>query len=228
MLKKHLKNFAILVDFDGTITTVDTNHKLVDMHGNDNITKIRQSFEAGEIDFITLIDLQFREFKLTEEEYLNFILTEFDLTEGFVEFYNNIEKYNIPFAVVSGGFDNGIIPFLAKHGIEDVDIFSNSFVFNGNNMRAKRYDEEDIVDCFGHGPCGNCKVRHYNRYKEKYHTVIFIGDGITDQCVAQIADIVFAKDSLLDYCKENNIDCIPWEDFDDINKIVFKENTWEE
>lgn len=222
MLINNLKSLAILVDFDGTITTVDTNHKLTQMYGNDNITRLRQSYKDREIDFITLIDLQFREFRLTEEEYTNFILTEFDLTEGFVEFYNNIEKNNIPFTVVSGGFDNGIVPFLNKFGIKDVDVFANSFIFNGNNMRAKIHDEGDIIDCFGYGPCGNCKVRHYNRYKEKYDTVVFIGDGTTDQCVAQIADIIFAKDSLLDYCKENKIECIPWEDFDDINKMIFK------
>lgn len=190
MLKNNLKNAAILVDFDGTITTVDTNDKLTEMYGNNNISKLRQFYKDGEIDFITLIDLQFREFKLTEEEYTNFILTEFDLTRGFVEFYNNVEKNNIPFAVVSGGFHNGIIPFLNKYGIEDVDIFSNSFIFNGNNMRAKIHDEGDIIDCSGYGPCGNCKIRHYNRYKEKYDTVIFIGDGTTDQCVADRKSVV--------------------------------------
>lgn len=223
MLRDYLKNFAILVDFDGTITTVDTNDKLTQVYGNNVIPKLWQSYNEGEIDFLTLIDLQFREFKLTEEEYTNFILTEFDLTEGFIEFYKNIEKNHIPFAVVSGGFHNGIVPFLNKYGIEDVDIFANSFIFNGNNMRAKIYDEGDTIDCSGYGPCGNCKVRHYNRYKEKYETVIFIGDGTTDQCVAQIADVIFAKDKLLDYCKRNQIECRPWEDFNDINKIIFKD-----
>jgi 2-hydroxy-3-keto-5-methylthiopentenyl-1-phosphate phosphatase len=222
MLKNYSGDLAILVDFDGTITTTDTNLKLVKMYGNDNVMKVRQAYRDGKIDYITLFDLQFKEFKLTEEEYTNFILTEFDLTKGFVEFYNNVKKNNIPLAVISGGFDNGIIPFLKKYGIENVDIFSNSLEFSGNNMKAKIHDKEDIIDCFGHGPCGNCKVKHYKEYKRKHGTVIFIGDGTTDQCVAKIADIVFAKDSLLDYCEENKIECIPWKYFDDVNKIIFK------
>ena len=62
--------------------------------------------------------------KITEEDYINFILNEIQLADGFYEFYLKARKLNIPLAVVSGGFENGIRPFLKKHGIEEVEILA--------------------------------------------------------------------------------------------------------
>lgn len=221
MLKIHPENLAILIDFDGTITTIDTNSKLVQMYGNEKIQTLRRQFKNKEIDYLTLLKLQFREFKLNETEYIKFIVTEFIITEGFLEFYNNIKKNNITFAIISGGFKNTIIPFLKKYRIDDVSIYANSLIFNHNDISVKFHDEEINTECCGYGPCGNCKIRHYKNYKRKKDIVIFIGDGFTDYCVASIADVVFAKGSLLEYCQESGLKYIPWQDFNDINEIIF-------
>ena len=215
-----LNQVAILVDFDGTITTEDTNDKLIDLHMNDTIKNLWNDYRNKKISLLNLMELEFKEVKITEEEYIDFILKEFHMTEGFLEFYKNIVKNDIPFAVVSGGFDNGIKPFLAKHGVHNVDIYANSFVFN-DDITVKFYDDEN-PDCHGGGPWGNCKVKHYRNYKKKKEIVIFIGDGTTDKCISEVADIVFAKDDLLDYCRKKGLDCIPWENFNDINKLIFK------
>lgn len=74
------------------------------------------------------------------------------------------------------------------------------------------------------GPCGNCKIQHYENLKEHGYKVIFIGDGMTDQAVASKADIVFAKDGLEQYCIANNIEYSPWDNFQDINKLLFVDN----
>ena len=59
-------------------------------------------------------------------------------------------------------------------------------------------------------------------YREKYNKIIFIGDGTTDINVADKVDYLFAKDYLRDHCIKNNIDHISWEDFNDVNKWIFK------
>ena len=188
-----LSKIAILVDFDGTITTADTNDELIRIHMNDRIESLWKKYRNDGIDLLSLMELQVKEVKITEEEYINFILNEFHISEGFVEFYKKVKEEDIPFAVISGGFDNGIIPFLKKHGIDDADVYANSFVFNDDSISVKFYDEGNF-DCCENGPCGNCKIRHYKDYKEKRDKVIFIGDGFTDKCVSEVADIVFAKD----------------------------------
>lgn len=158
--------------------------------------------------------------KVDKETYLDFILNEMELSDGFKEFYNHIQKKGIKFAVVSGGFKDGIVPFLNKHGIKDVDIYSNRLIFGKDHLSIDFTDGEDM-DCCQHGPCGNCKVRIYEDFKKEYDQVIFIGDGVTDKPVAWIADMVFAKDSLKDYCIEHKIEHIAWNNFHDINKILF-------
>ena len=141
-----LSKIAILVDFDGTITTADTNDELIRIHMNDRIETLWKKYRNDEIDLLSLMELQFKEVKITEEEYINF--------------YKKVKEEDIPFAVISGGFDNGIIPFLKKHGIDDADVYANSFVFNDDSISVKFYDEGNF-DCCENGPCGNCKIRHY-------------------------------------------------------------------
>lgn len=216
---KDLNDVAILVDFDGTITTEDTNDILVSKYGNEKVKEVDEKYNNGKIDLIDLFNGVFSEIKLTEKEYVDFILREFKLSEGFVEFYNYIKSYNIPFAIISGGFDNGIIPLLKKHGIENINILSNHLNFSGMDITVEFHDND--FNCCEFGPCGNCKVKHYRSFKEKYKQVIFIGDGSTDEKVANIADVVFAKDLLLRYCISKGIEYIPWKDFNDINNVVF-------
>jgi 2-hydroxy-3-keto-5-methylthiopentenyl-1-phosphate phosphatase len=47
-------------------------------------------------------------------------------------------------------------------------------------------------------------------------TVVFIGDGYSDMCVSGYADVVFAKNQLLSYCKSSQIPCISYNAFSDI------------
>ncbi|MDR7871552.1 MAG: MtnX-like HAD-IB family phosphatase [Tissierellaceae bacterium] len=219
MTENFLEKVAILIDFDGTITKKDSNDLLMEKLLSNRFEEISQREE--DLNFMDFFSSLFNEINMTEEEYLEFILKEVELSEGFYEFYKKAKSYNIPLAVVSGGFVNGIVPFLKKHGIEDIDVFANRLNFEGDKVVIEYY--HNIDDCCEIGSCGNCKVLHYQSYKRDNFNVIFIGDGITDRSVASKADIVFAKDGLLKYCNENNIDCIPWNDFDDISRIIFKE-----
>ncbi len=219
MTKEHIDKIAILIDFDGTITKRDSNDLLVEKLLSNRAEDVSQREE--DLNFMEFFSLLFNEINITEEEYLDFILKEVELAKGFYEFYKKAKSRNIPLVVVSGGFLNGIVPFLKKYGIEDMEVYANSLNFEGDTVTIEYY--HNIAECCDIGSCGNCKVLHYERYKSDGYKVIFIGDGITDRSVASKADIVFAKDGLLKYCNENNIDCIHWEDFNDISKVILGE-----
>lgn len=212
---------ALLIDFDGTITTTDTNDQLVYNHMNDKIRDLLTKEE--DMNYIEFVDSLLDEVKITEEDYMEFILSDIGISKGFKEFYENAKSNNLPIAIVSGGFHNGIIPFLEKFGIRDIDVYANSLTFSGKDITVTYHDGNN-TDCCDMGPCGNCKIQHYKKLKEQGYKVIFIGDGITDQSVAREADVVFAKDGLETFCKENGIEYIPWIDFQDINRIIFLDN----
>lgn len=218
-----LSNAIVLCDFDGTITTFDTNVRLFDKYGEENyINKIRRKYYNEEIDLKTLCKLEFKSISMMEKDYLNYILTEVQLQNGFRTFYNNLQKYNIPFAIVSGGFINGIKPFMKKHGFENIPIYANKLIFNDGNIEVEFYDEKHLIYAIHKEDYIDCKVEILNRYREKYRKIIFIGDGSTDKNVAKEADILFAKDYLEEYCIENEIDYIGWKDFYDINEYFFE------
>lgn len=221
MKKADLGDIAILIDFDGTITTEDTNDKLVEDYWNDDIEKFFRENNERDMKYVEFMDGLFSKIRITEKEYLDFILNEIEMADGFLEFYRKIEKYNIPVAIISGGFDNGIVAFLKKYGIEDIQVYANHLNFNGDSITIDYFHKRD-PKCCHIGLCGNCKISHVREFKERYEKVLFIGDGITDEPIASRADIVFAKDGLLRYCKDHDLDCIPWKDFFDIEEILFK------
>jgi len=48
------------------------------------------------------------------------------------------------------------------------------------------------------------------------HRVAVIGDGSADRCAAEAADAVFARRSLVRYCRERGIPFRPFESFDEV------------
>ncbi len=216
-----LNRSAILIDFDGTITTEDTNDKIFKVYGSKNRDEIRAKFKEDKLSFPQYFQTVMGKVRLTEEEYKRFLLEEIELSPGFLEFYKKAKERSIKIGIISGGFENGIIPFLEKYGIDDIDIFANKLVFQGDRPSIEFLDGQD-TQCCPKGPCGNCKIKHYYEYKEENKNIIFIGDGLTDMPVANLAEIVFAKDSLATYLDEKDIPYIAYEDFNDINKILFK------
>ncbi len=220
---KNYDNIAVLIDFDGTITDKDTNVELFKYRGNgsskkEDIDKFSDTTEYTHLEKMRYI---FQNIKITESEYKKFILDNFELNPGFKVFIDNLKKYNIPVAVISGGFINGIEIFFDKHNISNIEIFANKLIFDKDNLEIEFYD--DIEDCCSNGPCGNCKIQRYKEYKKLRDNIVFIGDGFTDRWVAKESEILFAKSNLIEYAKKDNIPYIPWENFYDINSIIFEE-----
>ena len=63
---------------------------------------------------------------------------------------------------------------------------------------------------------GNCKCRVVEGYQAQGHQVIYAGDGISDTCPAAKADFVFARSSLLDFCKNWDVEHQELTDFRDM------------
>jgi 2-hydroxy-3-keto-5-methylthiopentenyl-1-phosphate phosphatase len=64
---------------------------------------------------------------------------------------------------------------------------------------------------------GTCKCKILFDLKKDYEKIIYIGDGVSDYCVADKADILYAKSRLAKYCQDKKLDFIKFETFKDIN-----------
>lgn len=201
--------------------------RLLDRFGDKQIVEeSREKYYNGEMDYKSLNKIQFKYMDLTEDEYLDYMLTEIELSPGFEEFYNIINKKDIPFKIISGGFLNGIKAFMESRGFYKIPIYANNLNFRGRDVSIEYYDEQYLQEAMRKDNYIDSKVEIVNKHKEKYDRIIFLGDGSTDVNIADKVDILFAKDKLKDYCEKNNIDYIPWENFYDIMEVFTKEKIY--
>ena len=212
--------YAVVSDFDGTISLQDSNEQLFLALGNAENIKIEELYNESKIGTKEGFTRHFEALKLKENTYNEFILDNIEIDRGFKDFYNKTIENGIPLIVVSGGFINGISILLKKEGMERVPVYANRLVTSKGRLAVEFSNENhNCSNIFG--PCGNCKLQHLERLRENKRKIIFIGDGLTDRCAASNADIVFAKKSLAEYCEGKGIKYINYESFEDINNELF-------
>lgn len=59
-----------------------------------------------------------------------------------------------------------------------------------------------------------------NELSEPDQYIIMIGDSVTDVEAAKLSDLCFARDYLLNECKEHHLNHIPYHDFHEIKKAI--------
>ncbi|SNX54033.1 MtnX-like HAD-IB family phosphatase [Thermoanaerobacterium sp. RBIITD] len=198
----------ILVDFDGTITKEDTCYAMVKAFAKDGWQEIERKWETG---LISTEECALETFKLMDmdEEKLKKLLNKIEIDEYFKDFLNLCNKRGYKVIIASDGYDFNIKTILNKYNIH-LEYYSNRLYFKDGNIVAK-FNTSSECD-----KCGSCKLEILKKYKNDNTEVIFIGDGYSDICVAKYADKLFARDTLLKYCIENNIPHIPFNNFKDV------------
>ncbi|AOY06976.1 2-hydroxy-3-keto-5-methylthiopentenyl-1-phosphate phosphatase [Bacillus subtilis] len=207
----------IICDFDGTITM------------NDNIINIMKTFAPPE--WVALKDgvlsktLSIKEgvgrmFGLLpsrlKEEITSFVLEDAKIREGFREFVAFINEQEIPFYVISGGMDFFVYPLL--EGIVEKDrIYCNHASFDNDYIHI-----DWPHSCKGtcSNQCGCCKPSVIHELSEPNQYIIMIGDSVTDVEAAKLSDLCFARDYLLNECREKNLNHLPYQDFYEIRKEI--------
>ena len=63
----------------------------------------------------------------------------------------------------------------------------------------------------------HCKTKNLLANVSKESIIIYIGDGRSDVCPSQYADIVFAKDDLLAHFKDKNLTCFSYRNLRDVH-----------
>lgn len=218
----------IFCDFDGTVTKKDV---WVDALGKfisdkDKFSKLCTDFEKGKI---TARECIKRELELID----NFDFNTFDayiekqeLDDYFMDFIEYCRINNHEIIILSEGLDYYIKYVLDKFRIE-LKYYCNTMKITqsctDNPERVKLscvfpYSDENCTWC-GMSK-RNILINNTNDYDDEVS--VFIGDGVSDYCVSNYADIVFAKNTLASYCWKNNITYHEYRDFSDIMKKLDK------
>lgn len=211
-----MKNFCIISDFDGTITDRDGLYSFIQTYAKGDWEKIEQDWSEGKI---SSKECLIEEFKLVPNISKNLIsqfIETINIDKHFKEFYDDICSQGIDFYVVSDGVDYFIEKILEKHNMNNLNIISNHGEFKDKVFEWSF--PNDSTNCINNA--GTCKCEVLKQLRKEYEKIWYIGDGVSDFCVADKADILFAKSRLLKYCKRNNIEYIEYSDFNDIKKFT--------
>jgi 2-hydroxy-3-keto-5-methylthiopentenyl-1-phosphate phosphatase len=204
--------WAVVCDFDGTATVEDTADALsIEYIGYERWKKANDAFQMGEIAFEALLREIFEPIGASAEEVRAFAHAHVRFRPGFERLLATCRREKIPFVLASGGLDIYIRPALEKLSpalTEGIEIRANhaEYVPGGLALTFPYRHAEGAC-----GTCGSCKGALVKELQAKGHRVISVGDGNADRCMAGVADVLFARGRLLEWCRGSGFACTPFE-----------------
>lgn len=204
--------FRMLIDFDGTLVDPNVAILLVEEFcdgGKVLAHAVDEELHAGKI---TLRQAWARQVALLPPdrvgEMAGWAVRHAPLRAGAHELLSLLSAHSVPTWVVSGGLDFYIHPILRNAGI-DLPVLSDSIERTADGRLQ-------VVHPHGHPTCllcGICKAQAVRTLSPPAERTIFAGDGGTDRYAAEVADIVFARRRLRDYCERKGIPYLPFDGF---------------
>jgi len=204
----------VFVDFDGTITDVDTFDALVRaVAGDDAWNAIDVPLLAGEITLREALARQSAVVRLSRADTLAFMEAHTIVDPAFGLFVNAVRAHGGSIRVVSSGVATVIHDALARNGVA-VDVLANDVDFAPGGWTMTFVDASDN---------GHDKAVHVLAARARGSHTVYIGDGISDFAAAVEADERYAKAgrALETYCRERGIACTSFTSFAEIQQQLF-------
>lgn len=206
---------SVLVDFDGTACSVDVASALCARFAAEGWRELDRAVERGELTLRAAIDAQTAMLLASREQMLGFALANFTVAPSFVDLTRWAREVDIPVVIVSDGFGFYIEPMLAAAGLESVRVLANELVEDVHGRRLMHPHANPDCDA-----CGTCKMQAVLDYQRRLGEVAFVGEGASDRYAAVYADMVFAKDRLVDICRREGVGYAPWSTFGDVREAL--------
>jgi len=204
----------IICDFDGTTAVNDVGNLLFRTFADERCYEIVAAWKTGKINSKECLEQECAITEVSRQELETFA-DEQDLDPDFPAFVNFCNEHQIEVEIASDGLDFYIERVLKKYKLQEtVTAKANHLVFTGE----KKISAEFPYFIKGCGHCGNCKGLHVKMARQSNKKVVYIGDGLSDRCGAEEADIVFAKRGrdLISFCRDSNIAHYEYDDFAEI------------
>jgi len=224
------KKFVVLSDWDGTITTYDSNDYMTDnlgfgkerrRAGNLEILSGRVTFRDAFREMLESVSANGHSFESCKE----ILKDNIKLDPGFKDFYRWCKANDIPVIIVSSGMAPIIRAVLSnllgENDAKDIDIISNDVEIDSDGKWSIKYRHP--TSGFGHDK--SWAILPYRDLTDP-PVLFFFGDGVSDMSAAKHADVLFVKqkdsgeNDLAAYCTRENIRHILFQDFLEALPIV--------
>ena len=207
----------IFIDFDGTITRKDVGDAMFETFGGERCRDIVQEYRDEKISAAECFRRECEACGIVDKEKLDSFLDNQEIDSTFAGFVNFCRERSLDMYIVSDGMNYYIDRILKKNGIHNVPYFSNRLElvpFKGSSrVRFKPTFpfRDEVCD-----RCACCKRNHMLTMSGDDDVIVYVGEGYSDRCPARYADIVFAKDDLLKFCRQENISYLEYRTFADV------------
>lgn len=205
-----LSHTAVFLDFDGTISTADTCVHLLDRLALPEWKLVEAQYLAGEIGSREGLVSEWSMLRGDEAER-RAVASEVALDAGLDPLVTALRGSGAEVMIVSDGYGFYLedqIGYLADLG---VDIVTSAVDWETLELRFPNAD--GTCPC---AACGTCKRRPIGDARARGLRTVLVGDGASDRRAAEVADTVFAKDGLAQWCLATGVDFVPFTCLDDV------------
>lgn len=208
--------YKIYCDFDATVTVNDVWHALFERFGQPLAFRVWDEFNSGTKTAADCIRTACSTVTDADPKLANELFRTQPLRKGFIAFASFCAARDLDLRIVSDGFTGYIRPILEENGLSSIRFWANDIelTVQGTLDVQFRHQRESCRYC----AC--CKCACLLTSSDDADTIVYIGDGYSDVCPVRMADVVFARDSLLTYCSTNGIPHHPFETFGEVEHIL--------
>jgi len=201
----------ITSDFDGTISRTDGLKMVLDHFVGPQWRPLEEAMKSGALPERQGLRLCMSLLKASHDEVIQFLLSNLKLDFGFSNFVQWTQSEGHRLVILSSGFEEFIAPVLARDGLEGIEVWANSAIWDGSSWIVRERSGPRVCEAQSH-----CKCSSILKLSRKGDRVVFIGDGHSDRCAVKKADQVFAKTWLADFCSKEKIQFQPYQNFSEV------------
>jgi len=201
----------IQIDFDGTITEDDVSFVLLDTFAGGDWRKLFQQYRENKISVGDFNTKAFAMVKAGSEELLQVARDKVRLRDGLHNLVAYCQERGFRLVIVSNGLDFYIKSILENVGLGNIEVHAAQTKFNPGRLEVQYIGPE------GNPLNSGFKEAYTKLFLKQGYQVAYVGNGPSDIFPASLAQHVFARDGLLESCREKKLKCKP---FDNLNDVV--------
>lgn len=201
-----------LLDFDGTVTKVDTLIVAFDKYCTVDWWALEYAMRDGKKERHQTLLEEVESMRAEKDEMFDFIKKNVPVRDGFFEFVQKARENGDEVVILSGGFKS-FADLLLNNA--DIKAYINDIEYLGDRKWG-------FVPCGNALPqlcgkkCSNCKRAVVEKYRNEGFRTVYFGDGETDFCASLYADEIYATDELAEKLERENVKFTYFDSYKDI------------
>lgn len=209
---------ALVTDFDGTASLDDFFWCAIKEYLQESDLQPWNDYNNGKLTHVQALAKIFEKIHAPTEEFNKFI-DNFPMESKFLDTMQLCNKKGIKLFIVSAGADY-YIKRIVNDNLDkyDITLVSNKSIYEPE--LGLKFIEHDKDYVYYDKNIGVSKVNVVKGLKEKGYYCIFAGDGRPDFDACKQADMVFARKTLLELCKKNDVKTENFDTYNDIYNLI--------